>query len=116
MNLSEKLQNVADRLNNKVEAIQVSYYDRLNEDACLYYFYYNQNNDPTIISCPEGEKPTIDSVAVSLPSSVHQDLDFRPNKITEAQLPLLPAEVTKDSLKRKEIVTFTSLTEKKEKP
>ena len=86
MNLSEKLQNVADRLNNKVEAIQVSYYDRLNEDACLYYFYYNQNNDPTIISCPDGEKPTIDSVAVSLPSSVHQDLDFRPNKITEAQL------------------------------
>lgn len=87
MNLSEKLKNAVEKLNNRVPAIQVSYYDRLHEDATLYYFYYNQNSDPTIVACPNGQKPTSSSRAVSLPSSVHQDLDFRPNShITEAQL------------------------------
>lgn len=87
MNLSEKLNRVLEKLDNKVEAIQVSYYDRLNEDATLYYFYYNQNNDPSIVACAPGSKPTRDSIAISLPSSVHQDLDFRPgSKITESQL------------------------------
>lgn len=87
MNLSEKLNRVVERLNNKVEALQVSYYDSLNEDATLYYFYYNQNNDPTIVACPAGTKPTSESIAISLPSSVHQDLDFRPNStISEIQL------------------------------
>ena len=87
MNLSEKLNKVIEKLNSKIEAIQVSYYDKLNEDATLYYFYYNQNNDPTIVSCPIGEKPTSESLAISLPSSVHQDLDFRPNStISESQL------------------------------
>ena len=87
MNLSEKLENVIEKMNNRVSAIQVSYYDRLNEDATLYYFYYNQNNDPTIIACPPNSKPSSSSVGVSLPSSVHMDLDFRPNSgITEADL------------------------------
>ena len=87
MNLSEKLQNAVNKMNNKVSAIQVSYYDRLHEDATLYYFYYNQNNDPTVVACPSGEKPTSSSLAVSLPSSVHMDLDFRPSSgITEADL------------------------------
>ena len=87
MNLSEKLNKVIERFNSKVEAIQVTYYDKMNEDATLYYFYYNQNNDPTIVSCPVGEKPSVDSIAVSLPSSVHQDLDFRSrSSITETQL------------------------------
>lgn len=87
MNLSEKLNKIVEKLNNKIEAIQVSYYDKVNEDATLYYFYYNQNNDPSIISCPVGSKPSSDSIAVSLPSSVHQDLDFRPgSNITETQL------------------------------
>ena len=87
MNLSEKLNKVVERLNNKVEAIQVVYYDKISEDATLYYFYYNQNNDPSIVSCSIGDKPTSQSVAISLPSSVHQDLDFRSgSSITESQL------------------------------
>ena len=79
MELSQKLQKVLERLDNRVKALQVAYYDKLTEDACLYYFYYNENNDPTILSCPANSAPTRESIAVSLPSSVHQDLDFRPS-------------------------------------
>ena len=87
MELSQKLQKVLERLDNKVKALQVAYYDKLTEDACLYYFYYNENNDPTILSCPANSAPTSESIAVSLPSSVHQDLDFRPSSnISEIQL------------------------------
>ena len=43
MELSQKLQKVLERLDNRIKALQVAYYDKLTEDACLYYFYYNEN-------------------------------------------------------------------------
>lgn len=84
---SEKMKSILEKLNNKVEAIRVDYFDKSLNEADLYYFYYNQNNDPCVVSCPVGDKITHESIAISLPSSVHMDLDFRgSSKITESQL------------------------------
>lgn len=74
---SDRIKAVLEKWNNKVEAIRVDYYDKSLNEADLYYFYYNQNNDPCLVSCPMGERITEDSIAISLPSSVHMDLDFR---------------------------------------
>ena len=52
MEFSQKLQKVLERLDNRVKALQVAYYDKLTEDACLYYFYYNENNDPRVEKWP----------------------------------------------------------------
>ena len=84
---SDKFKAVLEKWNNRVEAIRVDYYDKSLNEADLYYFYYNQNNDPCLVSCPVGDKITEDSIAISLPSSVHMDLDFRKAaNITEGDL------------------------------
>lgn len=84
---SEKLKSISEKLDDIIEVIRVDYYNPITEDANLYYFYYNQNSDPCVVSCAPGEKITEDSIAISLPSSVHLDLDFRPNSnITEGEL------------------------------
>lgn len=84
---SERLKKVVEKLNSKQEALRVEYFDRSLNEADLYYFYYNQKNDPCLVSCPVGEKITEDSIAISLPSSVHQDLDLRPgSNVSEGQL------------------------------
>lgn len=83
---SEKLKKVLEKLNNIVEATRVSYF---NEDsgAVEYYFYYNDKQDPVLVQCPFGEYPDENSIGVTLPSSVHQDLDLRPHStVTEGQL------------------------------
>lgn len=84
---SDNLRKVLGILEQKTEALRVEYYDRSLNEADLYYFYYNKNNDPCLVTCPVGGKITEDSIAISLPSSVHQDLDLRPgSNVSEGQL------------------------------
>lgn len=86
MELSEKLNHVLERLNNKEKAIHAHY---MNEDGggCEYYFYYNRKNDPVLVECPEGTTPNENSIGINIPSSVHLDYDLRSNSlITESQL------------------------------
>ena len=85
--LYKKLNSLVERLENKIPAIKVNFYNPDLNEAELYYFYYNQNHDPCIIPSHFGDKLTEDSIGISLPSSVHMDYDLRPNsRITEGQL------------------------------
>ena len=83
---SERLKKVLESLNRRTKALKASY---IKEDGggCEYYFYYNDKQDPVLIECPCGKQPDENSIGVTLPSSVHQDLDLRPySKVTEKQL------------------------------
>lgn len=82
---SEKLKHVLEALNDRVSALKVSFLKEDSGGAELYYFYYNDKNDPVLVECPDGDEEEL--IGVSLPSSVHQDLDLRPHStVTESQL------------------------------